>query len=230
MPEHVTVSPFAADPKSVPQLGPPVAPAPDPKVEPAATFDPNRTRPAGPREDADSYDEEWHRCKDGETFATISKAFYYTERYEQALRLYNLDRLGTDALRQERPVLRADQTVRVPPARILERKYAAAIPGLNGGPRSAVPVGSSAGPGNPATSGTPIPLATLGPVVADRTDGGNGAVEYEVTKPGMTLRDIAKEMLGSSDQWNRIFQMNRWVNSAEPVPVGAKIYVPRPNR
>src|SRR5262249_61271987 len=105
----------------------------------------------------------------------------------------------------------------VPPARILERKYTAAIPGLKGTTT-----------GGSTTGNTPAPLATLGPVVADRTEGGTGPIEYEVTKPGMTLRDIAKEVLGHADQWNRIFVLNRWVNSSEPVPVGAKIYVPRP--
>jgi len=182
----------------------------------APTFDPNRLRPAGPTETADSYEEEWYKCQEGESFSKISQTFYYTEKYEQSLRLYNLDRVGTDNLRQERPILRAGQTIRIPPARVLERKYSASVPGMKSG--VAGMSGSSGG----------APLATLGPVVPDRSDGGISPIEYEVTKPGMTLKDIAKEMLGSSDQWNRIFQLNRWLNSSEPVPVGAKIYVPRP--
>src|SRR5262249_33388131 len=195
--------PVPVDPKSLPALGSPVAPM-EPKIEPAGTFDPNRGRPA-PKEDADSYEEEWHRCKDGETFASISKTFYYTDRYEQALRLYNLDRQGTEILRQERPILRERQEVRIPPARILERKYASSIPGLNAGSRSATPTGMTN-----AGGGSPAPLATLGPIVADRTEG--MAMEYEVTKPGMTLKDVSKEVLGNADQWSRIFQLNRWLN------------------
>ena len=44
----------------------------------------------------------------------------------------------------------------------------------------------------------------------------------------MTLRDIAKEQLNRSDDWYKIFELNRWLNPNEPVPKGAALHMPRP--
>jgi hypothetical protein len=53
------------------------------------------------------------------------------------------------------------------------------------------------------------------------------AAEYRVPRSNMTLRDIAKEQLGSSDQWRKIFLLNRWLNADESVPEGTMIFLPR---
>jgi hypothetical protein len=55
----------------------------------------------------------------------------------------------------------------------------------------------------------------------------NGPREYRVRGSDKTLREIAKEELGNSNDWYKIFQMNRSLNPNEPVPEGATIYLPR---
>ena len=56
-----------------------------------------------------------------------------------ALRQYNLDRNYAAVFRQERPSLAQGQVVKVPPARILERAYPTAIPGVTRMRRARLP-------------------------------------------------------------------------------------------
>ena len=122
--------------------------------------------------------------------------------YAQALRLYNLDRQFSDNLRQENPVLRAGQIIRIPEKRILDRSYTGSNP-------------ATASPGRPATSNSGY-------------EDVNSLPEYTVPRANMTLRDIAKEQLGNSNDWFKIYELNRWLTSDAPVPPGTKIHMPRP--
>ena len=164
----------------------------------------------------DSYDEEWYTAQTGDTFTTLSQKFYSNSKYAQALQQYNFDRTGLDAIR-------SGSTVRVPPVRVLERKHPASIPGLMpaaavaANPANPKPVNRSAAMGLPQSVGDssnlPVPTPDMGS-------------EYTVRNAPKTLRDIAKETMGSSDKWNLIFRLNRWVNPDEPIPVDTKLRMP----
>jgi nucleoid-associated protein YgaU len=111
-------------------------------------------QPAGfPAAKVDSYDEETYVCKQGDRFEDISTKFYQTEKYAQALLLFNRNHpRAIAAVRQDPPTLAAGQAVYIPPLRVLEKQYATAIP-------DHVPLGSTASPiptnsdvKNPATN------------------------------------------------------------------------------
>jgi hypothetical protein len=171
---------------------------------------PANDAPTPPEAPVTSYDEEWYYCKQGDTLAGISQRFFFTPKYEQALRQYNLDRNYQASFRQERPSLSPGQVVKVPPARILEKLYPASLPGARPAPN---PRGDS--PANIPSTPTP-----------GGEDLGSPR-EYQVRRDGMTLRDIAREELKDANQWTRIFMLNREWNPSAPIPVGTKLFLPR---
>jgi len=86
-------------------------------------------QPTGfPAAKVDSYDEETYLCKQGDKFEDISTKFYQTDKYAQALLLFNRNHpRATAAVRQDPPSLAAGQSVFIPPLRVLEKQYATAI-------------------------------------------------------------------------------------------------------
>jgi len=174
---------------------------------PAGPIDSRASAPATvsaaqPDPKQDSYEEEWYRCQASDTLETICQKYTLSPKYAQALRLYNLDRQFSENLRQDNPVLRAGQIIRVPEKRILERNSSGSNP-------------AAGSPGRPATSNSGY-------------DDVNSLPEYTVPRANMTLQDIAKEQLGSSSYWFKIYELNRWLTSDAPVPPGTKIHMPRP--
>ncbi len=193
---------------------------PQPAVAPAAQPRVNELQEANP----DTYDEEWYYCKQGDTLEGICQKFFGVTKYAAALRQYNLDRNYTASFRSAQPSFAQGQVVKVPPARVLERKYPNAIPGFHAMASTTMDNQQSGGAsGTNATPGTPA--ASLGPV--GRDDLGS-PTEYIVPRSNMTLRDIAKEELRNPDEWQRIFLLNRQINPSAAIPQGTKIYLPRP--
>lgn len=216
---------------AVPESGPkpptvppvPVVPetGPKPPSELPATLGP-RPAPADPLDvRVDSYDEDWYYCKPGDTLESISQKFYYTPKYEQALRQYNLDRNYKLIFRQEKPNLPPGEVVKVPPARILERSYPTLIPGFRSRTSdSASPTVSA--PGRTSGNAAAVPGDNSG----TNFDGIGSPRVYTVRRDGMTLRDIAREELRDENQWTRIFNLNRQWNPSAPLPVGTSVYLP----
>lgn len=203
LPGDPTIKPMK--PIDPPPLPPEIRRTPEPVKPtdpPAAVLGP-RPGPAAEEPRVDSYDEEWYYCKAGDSLEAISQKFFYSTKYEQALRQYNLDRNFNVIFRQDRASLPDRTVVKVPPARILERSYPTLIAGFKtaGNPRPA-----PAAPGAAADLGSPR--------------------EYQVRKEGMTLRDIARDELRDANQWTRIFQLNRGLNPNEVIPVGTRIHMP----
>jgi hypothetical protein len=89
-----------------------------------------------------SYVEETHVAAAGDTFESISRAKYETDKYARALYLFNRSHplAGDELLQDDR--LKPQQRVYIPPAEILESRYAAAI--KDAAARPAVSVGSGA--------------------------------------------------------------------------------------
>jgi nucleoid-associated protein YgaU len=87
-------------------------------------------QPAGfPAAKVDSYDEETYLCKQGDKFEDISTKFYQTDKYAQALLLFNRNHpRAAAAVRQDPPMLAVGQPVYIPPLRVLEKQHATAIP------------------------------------------------------------------------------------------------------
>ena len=114
---------------------------------------------APPVAQVDSYDEETYLCKQGDTFAAISTKFYLTEKYAQALLLFNRNHpRATAGVRQDPPTLAAGQPVYIPPLRVLEKRYGTAIPDRS----SDLPGSLASSDGNAPATRTPAPDASSG--------------------------------------------------------------------
>ena len=147
---------------------------------------------------ADSWDEETYTCRANDTFKGISQQFYHSDRYDRALLLFNRNHpLAADWIRQDPPTPAAGQPVYIPPAHILEKRYAAAIPGLSSLPAAAD------GPKQPA-----------------------GYRQYKVRPNGEMLLEIARRTLGASERWSDIHQLNKRYDPQKPIPPGTILWLP----
>jgi hypothetical protein len=180
--------------------------------------------PVTPR--VESYDEEMHRCQPGDTFQSISQRYYHSDKYEQALLLFNRAHpMATDSIRQTPPLLQPGQMVYIPPLRILEQRYPSAIPGLTPLPSLPPPAPNPAmAPIQPVPPQPPVarpvgpaPSAGVAPF---------GEKKYRVRAGGERFFDIAQRTLGSGQRWGEIYKLNQGFNPNYPVPAGAVLRMP----
>jgi hypothetical protein len=165
----------------------------------------------------ESYDEETFTSRPTDSFQTISQNFFQTDKYARALLLFNRDHpLANSAVKSEPPLLQAGQQVYVPPARILEKYYAAAIdPKSSAAP--AIPTGTRVG----ILSGPETPAPP--PATAIRAD---AASTYRVAGTGEMIRDIARRTLGDAERWPEIYRLNPNIDPKEAVPTGSELRLP----
>lgn len=199
-----------------------------------------------------SYDLQSIVIRPNETFATLSAQVYGTERYQHALAEFLRDR--DPRLTQLVP----GQTVDVPPAEELERRYARLVPPANA-TEARAPVATASAPGWAAPTGAPTvtsppasaeprtaPSGTTTPwpagraaVVSPRTGEPTVAAEkrYRV-QVNDTLYGIAKRTLGSGDRWTEIYELNKdllqggtqlQANMLLRLPADAKLDVSKPS-
>lgn len=110
----------------------------------------------------EAYDELIYRCKQGDTFQSISSTYYQSDKLAKALLTFNRSHpRGSDGMRQEPPVLQPGDMVFIPPQRILERKYGASIP--DHVPLPPVPVAASPPIAPPASAPLAPPAASAPP-------------------------------------------------------------------
>jgi nucleoid-associated protein YgaU len=156
----------------------------------------------------ESYDEETYAFKTGDTFRTISQAFYRSEKYERALLLFNRNHpLAVDGLRVDPPTLQAGQSIYIPPARILEKYYGSLISEAPA-PSGAFGGSSSAGASGAAGSG----------LAAER--------KYRVGGNGEMFLEIARRTLGNENRWAEIYRLNPRFDPKDPVPAGSELRLP----
>jgi hypothetical protein len=211
-----------SDPPAVatkPPLSPRPAPAPSTETEPIvvgarpdASVPPLRLSPSpapasvrSAQPDVVSYTEDSYVAAAGDTFRSISKAKYGNEAYGHALYLFNRSHpLAGDELLQT-DALQARQTVYVPPAKILESRYAAAISDAGAPGASGVSVGTT----------------------SRRADASPAAARtYRVAAGGEKVYDIARSLLGDGNRWVEIQKLNPGWNWEVPIPANVTLQVP----
>jgi hypothetical protein len=166
----------------------------------------------------DKYDVESYvtRAED-RSLADLSMKLYNSDKYGQALVLFNRDHPQASAgMRQDPPQMTSGQTIFVPPVWILEKKYSGAIgsptaaPGPNRPPLT---------PGNPAA-------ATVPPANTQTAWAGTGKT-YRVPDGGQHIIEIARNVLGNSQRWPAIYQANPSINPQYPIPGGTILNLPK---
>ncbi|GBD35782.1 hypothetical protein HRbin36_00897 [bacterium HR36] len=173
-----------------PQTQPFSPPAPDAypvKVAPQPT-------PAGKVEVLD-YEVQRYNVRPGDTWESISRQKYASERFASALAQYNRER--DPRVTQ----LSVGSTILLPPGEILQRRYphllgvsSATVPGTGKSPATTLPI-------------TP-PVAPVSPTISPAPANSSAYKLYRV-QPNDTIWLIAKRTLGSGDRWPEIFRLNR---------------------
>jgi Meckel syndrome type 1 protein len=227
-----TLKPAAAPPLGTPaNIGSPPIAVPNPPETPKPTVG---TKPVVKFIDVQTY-----ACKPEDTsFAALSKRFYGSERYGQALLQYNRDHpLVTESVKADPPRLRPGVDVYVPPLEILETRYRNALPAdlpaVQDVPaRSALPTG----PATPVARSAPVSesVAVAVPVVAPgvipakaQAAPTNGTKVYRVqAAQGEAMYMIARKTLGDAARWNEIYRLNPQLIPEQPVPVGTPVVLP----
>jgi nucleoid-associated protein YgaU len=210
-----------------------------PGAAPASTISPVRA----PAAQVDSYDEETYLCKQGDTFAGISTKFYQSEKYSQALLLFNRNHpRATAGVRQDPPSLAAGQPIYIPPLRILEKRYPTAVPDHGSTEQPTNPISATSDAGSSALPSAPkeIPGGT-GPMnytVPDtrnpQTPGANpvkpaaprGERTYVVPRSGQTFWEISRQTLGNPNRWSEIYRLNDKIDPKYPVPGSTTLRMP----
>ena len=189
--------------------------SPPPEKRPAAVpVAVSRTTPSNkPKVDVFSVEE--YAVQPGDTFATISKAKYQSDKYAEALRLFNAnDALLSDAGRDAAVKLQPGQSITIPDLTILEKRYNHVIKGL--------PPGGALAPATGTSRKTEFDVR---PVVNLRLAPG-AAPTYEVRQEGVTMREVAARTLSNGDRWNEILRLNREYNPERALPVGVVLKLP----
>ena len=144
-----------------------------------------------------NYDVDIYDPKAGDTYESIRQEWYNNKQLAAALRAYNRTQ-----------DLRSGQYVNIPPKHILQRQFSAPTRG-NSGLRISPP----------ATDGTNWSAPSAQPT------GTSGRTSYIVPRNGMTLRQIARETLGSEQRWGDLWDLNPQVTPNE-LAAGTSLKLP----
>ncbi len=166
-----------------------------------------------------------YECRQGDsTFANLSMRFYGTDKYADALLLYNRAHSGMvrngSNLTVNPPILTPGQPVLNPPKEVLERDYRLAVAPLPANPGVAPSIKLT-----PPTPLLPVPNGGAAPI-ANPPVGGT----YTVQNPnGESILDIAERVLGNRSRWTAIYDLNRANPAVQPqfrIPVGTSLKMP----
>jgi hypothetical protein len=204
-PAPLGAPPIVASPP-IPIGGPPAgAGAATVAIRPPVVVDPR----------VESFDEETYVCKPSDSFQSICKDKYLSDKYANALLTFNRSHpLSADGIRNEPPMLKAGQPVYIPPMEILEKRYPSLIPDLQARAPSAV--------GTPMPGVAPLPSSPAPPAVA------SAAPSYTVRERPETFYEIAQKVWGRAERWGAIWELNRgeFPNPNQPLPLGTVVRLP----
>lgn len=151
-----------------------------------------------------TFNEEEYVCKGGESYESLSKDKYLTQKYAEALKLYNRHDALVDPQKAPRgTTLQKGDVVIIPDLGALEARYARFIEGY-----------------------TPLPNVTArrDDIKSERT--ANSTVSYIVQGNGETMREIARKMLGDGERWVEISKLNPAFRPSYQVPGGSNLRLP----
>jgi len=167
-------------------------------------------RPAITSFDVDLYDP-----RVGDSYESISKEFYNDTRYAAALKEFN----------RGKPLQGAGQ-VEVPPMHVLRKRY----PQYVGGTATTSPASfpSAPPPVRPVTGSAPDNWTGTGTGGDTSLTFRSSASTFRVPPGGTTLKQIAKDTLGSDARWLDIWELNRATITAPDalLPSGMDVKLP----
>lgn len=199
----VDVVPKPEPPKVAPNFDPPGVGTPAAFTKPGGATD---VKPvvatSAPKTD---FDVDLYDPKANDSYESISQDVYNDKRYAAALKAFNRNQQ-----------LQGGRLVELPPIYVLKRRF----PNVTGG---AAPGGGTSGL---PTSAQPNWGPAAGELVPAQPEGKRG-VFMVPAGPGMTLRTIARQKLGSEQRWRELYDLNLNVTRADEVlPPGTEVKLP----
>jgi nucleoid-associated protein YgaU len=187
-----------------------------PTVPKVVATTPSLAVPAvGARPTVESFTEQEYVVKPADTFEKISKQFYDTPDYAEALRLYNRnDSLLSDLGRDGSSVLKPGLHLSIPQWEILKKRYGDTIPAVR-------PAGTTApAPGSETSNKVPLAPKEAAPPASK-------PVTYRVPAgAGQGMYEMAKELLGNGDRWMEIRNLNQQYDPSLKIPAGKEVRLP----
>jgi hypothetical protein len=208
-----TPTPPPLEVKPLPPVAPPPAPrepivgaggtAPAPAPTPPVVGLPTATPPTPVIEAKTEYDVDLYRPHGGDTYATVSKAYYGGAEFAGALQAFN----------RNQPIERIGE-VQVPPVHVI-RKFA--------NPRGGDPTPDRFTPTRPAATDDGPEWGAPGAALGGQTV----YTLFKVPRAGMTLKDVAKVFFDSERSWAKLNNSrNPKFDPDEELPVGTQLQVP----
>jgi hypothetical protein len=198
------------------------SPVPTINPDPPPVINPITVPPIGPRTDVptpaaekkNTYEEDWHTWKTGDTYALISQEYYHDGKFSAALEAYNKE--------HRKP---GDPIVRVPELWKLQDLYPNLIGKAPEKPERVAPSEVKPANNNGIKFEPVAPLPGSGKTAAtptSRTD------EYKVTaEAGEMMREVARKSLGNADSWRKISNLNPDLDPTLPIPAGTVVKLPK---
>ncbi len=186
----------------------------------------------------EEFDVEHRVARVGDNYANLSQAKYQTEKYQQALAMFNRERDP----RLIDPI--PGQPVYLPEARYLEARFRSAIPGLAAGEAPAPAGAGTSGVPQPRFEvSRPDPATVLGPPVnrlvpvpvndparqtAKAPWARTGKEKQYRVGPNETIWAVAKRTLGTGERWPEIAALNkdRLQDVSNQLPAGLVLLLP----
>jgi hypothetical protein len=165
---------------------------------------------AGAVPSVDSYDEISRKVTPGDTYRALSREYYQSEGYAEALQLFNRNHPRASPASQRDGSLVPGDTVYIPPVKILEQRHGAVIPGAQTKPVAAAPAPSAV-----------TPASYVAPAAADAA-----RPRYQVRQAPDSWETIARITLRDSRRVGEIEKLNPSVPRGVPVPVGTTLVLP----
>jgi hypothetical protein len=151
-----------------------------------------------------SYEEVRHTLTGSDTYESLSKQYYSSDAYAQALRMWNQNHpRASEAMSRDGSIVPGDK-VFIPPATQLEQHYASAIPNLKA-------VARPAGAQQASFTGGATPSADF--------------AYYKVVKDE-SVELIARGTLGTGDRANDLLRLNPNLRAGQNVPAGTLLLLP----
>lgn len=189
------------------QPPPPYGARPDAAVQPIPVAVPLRSVPV----QKDSWDDDLYLARAGDTYQSIARDYYKSDKYGQALMLYNRDYDGQspDASKRDPAAIVSGQKIFVPPERILKRDYSSVI------------LDQPAGNAGSATGAVPSSAGQVGAAYGTKPE-----KTYRVRGSGEMFLTIARNTLGNEERWPEIYLLNKGFETTKFIPGGTILRLP----
>jgi hypothetical protein len=157
------------------------------------------------------YDIKSHVARQGDSFASLSRDYYKSDAYANALQAYNRE-WSKD---RNMAALQPGQTVLLPALQVLQQdRYARAVADVR------PPIGAAAVSINP-----PVPVNQYRPLTPS-TPTSDATKNFRIPVGGQKIYELAIQTMGDGSRWTEIYRLNPTIDPLQPIPGNTVVRLP----